>query len=183
LIYMELIHGRALHDCWDDLNDMDKPVLCDQLCQIISRLRQLSHHPSDKYIGSISRQRVLDYVFETRPEAGPFPGIKEFNDWFSGLPQTRLPTSERYECPYREFLPDIGEIKFTHGDLHRGNIIVSSTGPPRVLAIVDWAQSGWCPDYWEYCKALYTCWYEDEWRRDWIDKFLHPRFQEFLVFS
>jgi len=22
-----------------------------------------------------------------------------------------------------------------------------------VVAIIDWAQAGWYPDYWEYCKA------------------------------
>lgn len=75
------------------------------------------------------------------------------------------------------------DIKFTHADLHRGNIIVSCSTPARIIAIVDWAQSGWYPDYWEYCKAHYTCWSEDEWRRDWIDNFLCPRMQEFLVFS
>ena len=69
--------------------------------------------------------------------------------------------SSRYKDPYRGMLPDTGEIKFTHGDLHRGNIIVSSAAPARILAIVDWAQAGWYRDYWEYCKALYTCWYED----------------------
>ncbi|PYH37125.1 phosphotransferase family protein [Aspergillus neoniger CBS 115656] len=183
-IYMELIRGRTLHDSWDDLDSDDKKALCDQLCQIIGQLRQLRHHPSDsKYIGSISRQSPQDYVLREQKPTGPFSEIKEFNDWFTGLPQARLAPSDRYEDPWREFLPDTGDIKFTHADLHRGNIIVSSSGPARVLAIVDWAQSGWYPDYWEYCKALYTCWYEDEWRRDWIDKFLFPRAQEALIFS
>lgn len=133
--------------------------------------------------GSINRQQLLDYVFQTQPEAGPFLSISAFNDWFSCLPQRRLPMSSRYKDPYRGMLPDTGEIKFTHGDLHWGNIIVSSAAPARILAIVDWAQAGWYPDYWEYCKALYTCWYEDEWRREWIDKFLCPRMQEFGVFA
>ena len=60
--------------------------------------------------------------------------------------------------------------------------MISDTKPARVLAIVDWAQSGWYPDYWEYCKALYTCFYEDEWRQDFIDKFLCPRMNENDVF-
>ncbi|RAL04659.1 uncharacterized protein BO80DRAFT_205994 [Aspergillus ibericus CBS 121593] len=118
-IYMELIHGRTLHECWDDLDSMEKTVLCDQLCEIVSRFRQLSYQPSDKYIGSVSRQRVHDCVFEAQTEAGPFPKIREFIDWFSGLPQARLPISERYEDPYRGYLPDDGVITFTHGVLHR----------------------------------------------------------------
>lgn len=39
-------------------------------------------------------------------------------------------------------LPDNGEIKFTHADLHRGHIIISACNPARVVAIVDWAQAG-----------------------------------------
>ena len=73
-------------------------------------------------------------------------------------------------------------IKMTHADLHRENIIISSTKPSRVLAIVDWEQAGWYPDYWEYCKALYTCNYESEWRQEWVDKFVDPRMDEFLSF-
>lgn len=111
--------------------------------------------------GSISHQQILDYVFQSYPESGPFSTIKDFNDWFSCLPQSWLPPSKKYNDPYRHLLPDEGVIKFTHGDLHRGNIIISSSKPARILAIVDWEQAGWYPDYWEYCKALYTCWYEE----------------------
>lgn len=134
-----------------------------------------------KFSGSISHQQLLDYVFQSCPKTGPFSTVKDFNDWFSYLPQLWLPPSKKYND--RQFLPDGGVIKFTHGDLHRGNIIISSSKPARILAIVDWAQAGWYPDYWEYCKALYTCWYEDEWRRDWVDNFLSPRLREFEIFA
>ena len=106
-----------------------------------------------------------------------------FNDWLSWLPQKRLPDSLKYDDPYRPFLPDTGAIKLTHGDLHRANIIISTTRPPRVLAVVDWGQSGWYPDYWEYCKALYTSRIGEEWRDQWIPKFLSPRTEEHEVFA
>jgi thiamine kinase-like enzyme len=80
-------------------------------------------------------------------------------------------------------LPDSGATRFTHGDLHRGNIMISSISPPRVLAVVDWAYAGWYPDYWEYCKALYTSGYDGEWRNVWIPRFLSPRLVEFDVFA
>jgi thiamine kinase-like enzyme len=58
--------------------------------------------------------------------------------------------------PQRQGLPDDSPVFFTHADLNLVNIIVSSPddGPARVLAIIDWHQSGWYPAYWEYCKAL-----------------------------
>ncbi|KAJ5882293.1 phosphotransferase enzyme family protein [Penicillium soppii] len=182
-LYMELIQGQTLQDGWNGLNSQDKSSLCDELCQIVNRLRRLEQDPTDQFIGSISHQQLLDYVFQSCPKPGPFLTIKDFNDWFSYLPQLWLPPSKKYNDPYRQFLPDGGVIKFTHGDLHRGNIIISSSKPARILAIVDWEQAGWYPDYWEYCKALYTCWYEDEWRRDWVDNFLSPRVREFEVFA
>ncbi|KNG84887.1 phosphotransferase enzyme family protein [Aspergillus nomiae NRRL 13137] len=182
-IYMEPIEGQTLLDRWDWLSTLDRNALCDQLHHIIGGLRQLEQEASDKYIRSLGQKRLLEYVFQEEREAGPFSSIEEFNDWFSFLPQSRFPMLNRYKDPYREFLPDTGEIKFTHADLHRGNIIVSTTGPARILAIVDWAQAGWYPDYWEYCKARYTCWYEDEWGLVWIEKFLFPRVQEFEIFA
>ncbi|KAE8401949.1 hypothetical protein BDV37DRAFT_285209 [Aspergillus pseudonomiae] len=106
-IYMQLIEGQTLLDGWDDLQSTDKEVMCNQLCQIIRSLRQLSQ-PSGKYIGSINCQKIPDYVFQSLTEAGPFPNIKEFNDWFSTLPQSRLPASLKYKDPYRDLLPDDG---------------------------------------------------------------------------
>src|SRR6266536_2588454 len=132
--------------------------------------------------GSINRHHLLEIVFEGEPPGGPFATVKQFNDWFSRLPWLRFPDSENIQDPYRTFLPDTGTIKLTHGDLHQGNIIVSSTRPPRILAIVDWAHSGWYPDYWEYCKTAYTCSYDGEWRNKWIPKFLDPRPEVHEVF-
>ncbi|KAB8265302.1 hypothetical protein BDV32DRAFT_144595 [Aspergillus pseudonomiae] len=135
-IYMQLIEGQTLLDGRDDLQSTGKEVMRNQLYEIIRSLRQLSQ-PSGKYIGSINCQKIPDYVFQSLTEAGPFPNIKEFNDWFSTLPQSRLPVSLKYKDPYRYLLPHDGDIKFTHADLHRGNIMVSSTAPFRVIAIVD----------------------------------------------
>lgn len=65
--------------------------------------------------------------------------------------------------PFRQGLPDNSAIKFTHGDLHRSNIIVTLSRPYHVLAIVNWEQSGWFPAYWESLKALFTAYREEEW--------------------
>lgn len=122
-------------------------------------------------------------VFDNKPPGGPFATITQFHNYFSSLPWLRLPLPEGFKDPYREFLPDIGSIKLTHGDLHRANIIISHSSPPRVLAIVDWAHGGWYPDYWEYCRAAYTCHYDGNWRNKWIPMFLKPRLEEWTVFS
>lgn len=77
-----------------------------------------------------------------------------------------------YVDPFRHAgLPEDACITFTHGDLNPCNILV--TPPPsdgqqakddvRVVAIIDWEYTGWYPDYWEYCKAMFTVHWEDDW--------------------
>ncbi len=88
--------------------------------------------------------------------------MKDFHDWFIQQYKRRVHDPETIPEPYREHLPDDSEIVFTHGDLHRSNIIVSATSP-RVVALIDWEQSAWLPAYWENCKAQMSTWTAEEW--------------------
>lgn len=70
-------------------------------------------------------------------------------------------------------MPDNAEVFFSQSDLHRQNIIVSKdVESPKILAIIDWHQGGWYPDYWEFCKAIYTAGVEGEWMEIYIRTFL-----------
>lgn len=94
----------------------------------------------------------------------------------SWLWRRHAPEPDQIDDPWRSLLSDESPIVLTHGDLHQSNIIVSSSSPTRVLAIIDWEQSGWYPDYWEYCKANYTVHEDDEWcSGGWIDLILKPQ--------
>lgn len=55
----------------------------------------------------------------------------------------------------------------THGDLHPRNIMVvesrddSSRDPSaasriEITGLLEWEMCGYCPEYWEYVKALHT---------------------------
>ncbi|RAO72420.1 uncharacterized protein BHQ10_008432 [Talaromyces amestolkiae] len=178
-IYMELINGPTLQECWNQLKTNDKNAVIDQLSRITENLRKLKQDPSNQFIGSINNRPLLDYVFADQPTTGPFSSVKEFNDWFALCHQLRF--ERRYDDPNRCFLPDDGEVKLTHADLNRRNIILPSTNPLRIV-VVDWQQSGWYPDYWEYCKATWTVSYKDEWREDYIYKYLQPREDVYDVF-
>lgn len=74
--------------------------------------------------------------------------------------------------PYRQLLSDNAAVVFTHADLHPSNIMISKAQPYKVLAIIDWGQSGWYPDYWELCKAEYTAHNGSEWLTKYIPSFL-----------
>lgn len=104
---------------------------------------------------SVFFDRVLPFNY--RPEAGPFASVHEFHEWFTYLCRRPVPDPDSIPIePFRHELSDDSAIKFTHGDLHCSNIIISATKPYRVLALVDWEQSGWLPEYWEVRKAQYV---------------------------
>lgn len=184
-IYMEYIRGQTLEQAWDIMEPDDRVMICRELRTICDNLRQLDQDPSDTFVGehtcptnkfplwanlfptgNVARAPLYDralhvnYMFE----AGPFATVKDFHDWFTFLPRRRM--SDPYSVPvepFRHELPDSRAIKFTHGDLHRSNIIVTHSRPYHTLAIVDWEQSGWLPAYWEARKAQYTADSCDEW--------------------
>ncbi|OJD11001.1 hypothetical protein AJ78_08140 [Emergomyces pasteurianus Ep9510] len=58
---------------------------------------------------------------------------------------------QKVEQNLKDSLINTAVIKFTHGDLHLNNIMISSTESPRILAVIDWAHAGWYSEYWEQC--------------------------------
>ncbi|KAK3290383.1 kinase-like domain-containing protein [Chaetomium fimeti] len=181
-IYMELVPGATLEQRWDSLNEAEREGICEQLRTILSELRNVRHGPGEFFVGRINYQPLSDIIFETPrndPPGGPFHSVAEFHDWMSILIRTGFeqhwPGKKPSELPdpCRERLPDDAPVVFTHGDLHPSNIMVSADSPCKVVAIVDWHQSGWYPDYWEFCKAVFTADLHGEWRNRYIPLFLH----------
>jgi aminoglycoside phosphotransferase (APT) family kinase protein len=107
--------------------------------------------------GHINRHPLLDILFtgDTKPAADPFASVEEFHDWLSSLSKRGLeihwPDPSLIPDHSRDLLPDDSPITFTHADLHPSNVLVSADEPCRIVVIIDWHQSGWYPDYREYC--------------------------------
>ncbi|KAI9163543.1 hypothetical protein HJFPF1_05160 [Paramyrothecium foliicola] len=179
-LYMELIDGLPLEERWDNLGEDERTQVCGQLRAMFTQMRQLRQDSEDSFLGAINRDPYTDVMFTNGvlPRAGPFSSVPDFHDWlslmireparmhFPGVPVEDIPD------PYRQKLPDNARVVFTHADLHPSNIMVSRESPCAVIAIVDWAQSGWYPDYWEYCKSLYAVDQEGEWATEYIPRFL-----------
>ncbi|GBF62153.1 hypothetical protein TMEN_4686 [Trichophyton mentagrophytes] len=183
-IYMQFVRGDTLADRWDDMAEKDKISICHDLHGIITSLRELQYDDTcGPFIGSINRRNVRDYIFLTRPLGGPFETLEQFHDWIASLPLIELSVPSDYVDPYRQYLPDDATIKFTHADIHGRNIIISQDSSPKILALIDWEQSGWYPEYWEWCKACYTSHCDSEWRKKWMSKFLTPYHDEHLIFA
>jgi hypothetical protein len=183
-LYMELIDAPTLKERWNTLLTSEKEEIGKQFGQMVENIRRLELPPSLSfvgahsldsiviirvcldncdYLGHIGGQPIQDVIFRGSclPCPGPFPDVSSFHNYFV---KARTPNSEDLEPhEYRSLLPDSSPIKFTYGDLHPTNILVSPEGTSaRIVAIIDWHQSGWLPEYWEFCKAVYSVYY-DEW--------------------
>ncbi|OAL55171.1 kinase-like protein [Pyrenochaeta sp. DS3sAY3a] len=176
-IYMELVEGITLEKSWEAMAESERMAVCQQLREMINAWRGLKQEFSPPFIGHVGRQPLLDVIFTSScsPTAGPFSSVPEFHDWFTSTFGPSASEQNRAPHPYRSNLPDDATIVFTHADLHPSNIILSAGPNPRVLAIIDWHQSGWYPDYWEYCKALWTAPIRGEWECKYLPMFLDRR--------
>jgi aminoglycoside phosphotransferase len=182
-IYMELVEGVALYEVWGRLGEPDRLGICEELRAMIQAWRALKQLEDPPYIGkldiltlygfnltrsvgSYGRQPINDIHLNHRPElVGPFQG----QDAVQQL-------HERYQLDIR----NDEAIVFTHNDITPPNIMVTRDPTPRVAAIIDWAQSGWYPAYWEYCKAKQVGFdpekmseeLQDEWQEKYVPKII-----------
>ncbi|KAK2765226.1 hypothetical protein FQN54_008925 [Arachnomyces sp. PD_36] len=157
-IYMEAIAGPTLEKSWDGLTPEDHVRICGELRKIFDNLRRLEQDPQERFIA----------------DTGPFKSVKEFHDWFAFL--YRRPMADPHSVPiepFRHILADDMGIKFTQGDLHRSNIILTASNPPKVASVVDWEQSAWMPAYWEDRKAHWTADYEGDWSEKYLPMILN----------
>ncbi|KAH6886394.1 kinase-like domain-containing protein [Thelonectria olida] len=176
ILYMELVKGVTVESRWETMSDAERVGFCGELRKILDRLRSLGQEAGHAFVGHINRThlRCCSICNGVKPPAGPFPSVKAFHDWLSITIRTGLDQhwpgvkAEDIPDPYRRLVPDASAIVFTHGDLHRSNIMVSDESPCKVVALLDWEQSGWYPEYWEYMKAEYTA----DWRSEWVQKYV-----------
>ncbi|KAF5025168.1 hypothetical protein F66182_2744 [Fusarium sp. NRRL 66182] len=180
-LYMELIEGTTLEKRWDSLCQSERVSVCEQLRSMINKVRQLRQDPDDQFLGHINRDPYTDIVFTNGvlPRAGPFLLVRDFHDWLSAMikrgKEQHWPgyAEEDIPDPYRRLLPDDSPVVFTHSDLHPSNIMVTEgSSPCRVVALIDWQQAGWYPDYWEFCKAEFTAEPRSEWVSEYVTRFL-----------
>ncbi|EXL92869.1 kinase-like domain-containing protein [Fusarium oxysporum II5] len=174
-LYMQLVEGVTLENIWEFLNKEDKTGICDQLRDMVVDLRQVKRNSNDEFLGQINRGPLQDVVFADgiRPRAGTILVPASGSHW-EGHELEDIPD------PYRQLLHDDPGVVFTHADLHQSNIMVSEGWPCRIVAIIDWHQSGWYPDYWEFYKAEYTNHWESEWVQKYIPMFLNEPRETFL---
>ncbi|KAF9630101.1 hypothetical protein BFW01_g282 [Lasiodiplodia theobromae] len=188
-IVMEYIDGHELGDIWKSLTPPEKQDVGKQIQNAVETLRALQ--PPD-YFGSVGRQAFADGVFYY--PHGPNPAIK-------GPFKTEDELNEGMILRMAEFIPQASQTlmrtlmsttlrghkaTFTHGDLQPKNIIVRRTGTKDdgsgmfEIKIIDWENSGWYPEYWEFCNATIGGSSKADWL-ELVQQIMHVYPQEYLM--
>ncbi|GAW20300.1 hypothetical protein ANO14919_098020 [Xylariales sp. No.14919] len=143
-ITMDYVEGTTLEKAWKGLSDADRVEIMNQLRGYVDQLRAIK----GSYIGGLGRTPAVD---ERRffDEGGPFESEAEWNDFLLGGAKGACP--EILQSMLRSQLRTDHEIVFTHGDLHSCNIMVRDG---RIVAILDWENAGFYPEYHELVKPL-----------------------------
>jgi len=133
-LYMELVQGITLLECWADLSDQATIDVCAQLKPMLEALQELEQDPSDLFIGEYGSSHTSSIELmacrDNWPPACAGPVVR--GAWVSGaihirrsFPRLLRRSSEHIvvsQClPQRADQP----IHFTHGDINRANIIIS----------------------------------------------------------
>ncbi|KAK4175363.1 putative pH-response transcription factor [Triangularia setosa] len=127
-IYMTLIDAPTLAECWNNLTEFERQSICHELHDMVQKWRELGQEPEEAYI-------------DRSDLCGPWVGSDAV---------------QMFQEACYIGLADDSPIIFTHGDLVPCNILITEGENPRVAAIIDWAQAGWYPCYWEWCKAKWV---------------------------
>ncbi|KAJ6451473.1 hypothetical protein C8R47DRAFT_1170049, partial [Mycena vitilis] len=177
-LVMDFVEGERLQTGWKRITEAQKLNLMRILRLHIKEMRSVPQPNGSGWIGSVSGGPCYDVCAFGDKLYGPFPNEPAYNDWristFSSFGDIHAPTAARLK-ELRAEMPDSHRITFTHGDLTDRNILIriSGDGPDdvSVAAIIDWAQAGWRPEYWEKMKYLYNS--GESWRQM-ADQMLFP---------
>lgn len=186
-IIMERINGKRLDHEWGSLNQDEKHAIASKLKRDFEELRKL---PSPGGFCSLGGRPLSGDIFRTDLEsslhAGPFPTECELNEAMlrgvlhAGVSIHRVNFYRRaFSNVFQNHSPT-----YTHGDFHRGNIVIERVGIMSTCAtinaarcdihvfLLDWKYAGWFPCYWEYAMSLFV---GAPWHDDWgiyVDKIM-----------
>ncbi|THV55383.1 hypothetical protein BGAL_0009g00330 [Botrytis galanthina] len=170
-ITMEYIEGERLDKVWNTLPEDQKKSIASQINDMLFQLRGLT----GRYIGGMNRTPAIDSR-RYDLEGGPFKSEAEFNEFlisdaYAQVPKCFLKMAEHS-------LLTNHAIIFAHGELAPRNILVKEG---RVVAVLDWENAGWYPEYWDFVKSFNAMdsrcgeWY------DWVERVFPVGYeQEFM---
>ncbi|KAJ5351668.1 hypothetical protein N7452_000642 [Penicillium brevicompactum] len=181
-LIMQRVPGVQLNSIWPSLAHSEKDDIVDKLRLIFDVMRK-TECPWPDFFGGLDGGGVHHYLFYSQHGdekfLGPFSGEPAF---IAGLVGNYRASIERNNLPdykarfYETHLASVLQghrPTLTHGDVQQKNImVVENTSRPNDqggrsfdIVLVDWENSGWFPDFWEFFCASYPLHFQ--WDEDW----------------
>ncbi|THU83821.1 hypothetical protein K435DRAFT_420159, partial [Dendrothele bispora CBS 962.96] len=156
-------NSQTLETAWTTLEETEKDDITTQLQSVLSTLRSLPASPQPPYIGSVGHLPCVDPLLQG---VGPFDSLHGFSEAYTDVarPCFRGHYISIIERLLKKF--ETYRIVLTHGDLAMSNILVRKDAARQrweIVALIDWENSGWYPEHWEYVKLLASV----RWKSDW----------------
>lgn len=169
-LIMQGVPGAPLHSIWPSLAHSEKDDIIAKLPLIFDAMRK-AECPWPDFFGGLDGGGVHHYLFYSQH------GDEKFLGPFSGEPALAAGLVGNYRALVeRNYLPDYKAHFYekylarvlqghwhtlTHGDFQQKNIMVAeNTSRPNDqggrsfdIVLVDWENSGWFPDFWEFFCA------------------------------
>jgi len=162
---MESVAGEELTFVWDRMSPKTKKRVVDQLKEYMDQLRNLK--PPAHLAGhvcAVDGGPLIDLTrIDVHPSFGPYQTHSDFHEYLRATLSFDV-LRERNKPGYQQIIDTHSRSymsKFTHADFAPRNIMVTRNS--TVTAIVDWAYSGWYPEYWEYTRARYNPFMPSSW--------------------
>lgn len=144
-IRMDFIPGQTLEQLWKGMDAREKGDIARQLRDIVVAIRSVP--PPAQTIGACDGTGIRDSRAYSTYNGPVCADERAFNDYLiSGL-NWKTPPAVR--DAFAAKLRTTHRIVFSHCDLAPRNIIVRDG---KVVALIDWSEAGWYPEYWEYVK-------------------------------
>ncbi|TGO15164.1 hypothetical protein BTUL_0043g00170 [Botrytis tulipae] len=164
-LVMSRIEGVPAGHAIDECSDEEVHQMAQDLRSYIAELHTIEQNKDSKYaITNASGGPCLDYRIDSEP-VGPFPTEKEFSESL----QLGILPGLMHRTDHKIF--------FTHADLNMRNILVKDG---KISGIVDWENSGWYPEYWEYIKCRFSVKIHKRWVKM-IDETFENKYEEELA--
>lgn len=189
-LIMQRMPGVQLDSIWESLSESEKDDIIAKLQKAFNAMRK-AQPPWPDFFGGLDGEGVHHYLFYSQHGdekfLGPFCGEPAFVEALVGNYRAMR---EKNNLPiykaifYEKYLAQVLQghrPTLTHGDVQQKNIMVVENtsrsndqgGRSFDVGLVDWENSGWFPDFWEFFCASDPLRFE--WDEDWS-----MRVQEFV---
>ena len=151
-LLMDHVKGTTLEVAWIGFDDGTKARICNDIWEIVSKLQAIPRPPELSHLYQCSADGTPTKDVLLKDLESPPKAILDDDSLRARIYERYLHfAGSLYKDTLPDMLPRADSCVFTHGDLTPRNIMVMDG---QIVAVIDWEDSGWFPDYWEFANMM-----------------------------